>query len=154
MFQYKPNTDVSRLTISSVSLVAIRFMCAFWQSSHYFQPKLFSCGPVSTTISLVRVAGIFHWKNDFSWYDMITLSKKFCVYGCVAIPLQYSFRNMDDTFAGWGREERITTEFKKKKKSKCFSCNSFFIFYFFLSLYNHWTLHRFGVSLADCPNSQ
>lgn len=48
---------------------------------------------------------------------MIPLSKKFRVYACVVIPLQYSFRNRDDTFVGWGGEEKITTEFKKKERS-------------------------------------
>lgn len=69
LFQHKTSTDVTRLIISSASSPAVRFICASWQISHRLQSKLFSCGPISITMSLWRVWGIFHWKKLIS-HDM------------------------------------------------------------------------------------
>lgn len=64
----------------------------------------------------------------------------------------HSFRNRDNMFARWGGKEKNRLEIKKKVQTFC-SCSSFLTLCFLLFFLYSLNLHRFGFSLAGCPNS-
>lgn len=141
LFQHKTSTDVTRLKISSASSAAVRFICASWQISHHFQSKLFSCGPISITISLQRVWGIFHWKKMI-YHDMRkNISQRNAVLWLCFLCFSTTASETEATCLLTGEKKKKKGHQTSRKNSKTFipiTVSSSSIFYLFF--YSLWSL--------------
>lgn len=163
LFRCKTSTDVSRLTTSCASSVAIRCMCAPWQTSHHFQFKLFSCGSVSTTRSPNQGLRYFSLEFFFKKANQNKANKpnlflmiwhyfplKEMVVLCL-FPTDSEIRRI--CWLTW--EEKQKTYQKSRKISSISVSTTISSFSLFsLSFYTQLKFHRFIFFLAGCPRSQ